>query len=143
MSIIKMNTRAQIESCYRLMAVLRPHLIESKFVDQLNRQIKQGYQLLAFQVAGRPVALLGYRLIENMVLGKFLYVDDLVTDPQLKRRGYAERLLDSVIDAAMKSECSAIQLDSGFQNLDAHRLYLNKGFQLSAHHFRKPLKHIA
>ena len=34
----------------------------------------------------------------------------------------------------------AVTLDSGYQRLAAHRLYLNKGFNLSSHHFSKQIK---
>ena len=126
MKITQMETEQQILSCYELMAVLRPHLIKTDFPDQVNRQMQQGY-----------------RLVENLIFGRFLYIDDLVTAPSLKRKGYAGQLLDWAIQFSIDEGCQAVQLDSGFQNGDAHRLYLNKGFQLSAHHFRKPLTVLA
>ena len=139
MEIIEVNTTRQIEQCYELMAVLRPHLTKVEFPNQINRQMQQGYRLLALKDSGCLNALLGYRPVENLIVGKFIYVDDLVTDSSQQRKGYASRLLDRVDEVAVETGCAAVQLDSGFQNLDAHRLYLNKGFQLSAHHFRKPL----
>ena len=143
MKITQMKTEQQILSCYELMAVLRPHLIKTDFPDQVNRQMQQGYRLHALQNTNGPLALIGYRLVENLIFGRFLYIDDLVTAPSLKRKGYAGQLLDWAIQFSIDEGCQAVQLDSGFQNGDAHRLYLNKGFQLSAHHFRKPLTVLA
>ncbi|MDF1642649.1 MAG: GNAT family N-acetyltransferase [Pseudomonadales bacterium] len=139
MEITQIKTEQQIRSCYELMAVLRPHLIKTDFPNQVSRQMEQGYQLRALEDANDPLALIGYRLVENLIFGKFLYVDDLVTAPNHKRKGYAGQLLDWAIQFSIDEGCQAVQLDSGFQNADAHRLYLNKGFQLSAHHFRKSL----
>jgi GNAT superfamily N-acetyltransferase len=139
MEITQIKTEQQIRSCYQLMAVLRPHLIKSDFPNRVSRQMEQGYQLRALENANDPLALIGYRLVENLIFGKFLYIDDLVTATNHKRKGYAGQLLDWAIQFSIDEGCQAVQLDSGFQNTDAHRLYLNKGFQLSAHHFRKPL----
>ena len=139
MEITQIKTEQQIRSCYELMAVLRPHLIKTDFPNQVSRQMEQGYQLRALEDANDPLALIGYRLVENLIFGKFLYIDDLVTAPNHKRKGYAGQLLDWAIQFSIDEGCQAVQLDSGFQNADAHRLYLNKGFQLSAHHFRKSL----
>ena len=139
MEINQMKTEQQIRSCYELMAVLRPHLIKTDFQNRVSRQMEQGYQLRALQNANDPLALIGYRLVENLISGKFLYIDDLVTAPNHKRKGYAGQLLDWAIQFSIDEGCQAVQLDSGFQNADAHRLYFNKGFQLSAHHFRKSL----
>lgn len=130
----------EVNRCYPLMNILRPRLIKSEFSDQVSRQQQQGYHLMVLQEDDIPVSLLGYRLVENLIIGKFLYVDDLVTDPDLKQRGYASQLLNWTVEVAKQHECRAIQLDSGFENVDAHRLYLNHGFQLSAHHLRKSLR---
>jgi hypothetical protein len=42
-----------------------------------------------------------------------------------------------VIGVAKEKGLKTVALDSGYQRLDAHRLYLNKGFTLNAHHFSK------
>ena len=140
MDIVEAITLKQINQCYPLMNILRPKLVESEFSDQIGRQNKQGYHLIALRDNGNPVSLLGYRLVENLIIGKFLYVDDLVTDPDLKQRGYASQLLSWTVEVAKQHNCCAVQLDSGFENVDAHRLYLNQGFRLSAHHLRKSLR---
>ena len=138
--IVEACTVAEVNRCYPLMNILRPLLIESEFSDQVSRQQEQGYHLVMLQEDHIPVSLLGYRLVENLIVGKFLYVDDLVTDPDLKQRGYASRLLNWAVEVAKQHNCCAVQLDSGFGNIDAHRLYLNQGFQLNAHHLHKSLR---
>lgn len=139
MDIVEAITLKQINQCYPLMNILRPKLVESEFSDQIGRQNKQGYHLIALRDNGNPVSLLGYRLVENLILSRFLYIDDLVTEPDQRQHGHASKLLNWAVDLAKKNSCTALQLDSGFANTDAHRLYLNHGFTLSAHHLRKPI----
>ena len=72
-----------------------------------------------------------------MVWGKVLYIDDLITDPDKKRRGYGGKSLDWLEAEAQQLNSDEIYLDTGHGRHDAHRLYLNKGFILSSHHMSK------
>ncbi|MBV1879173.1 MAG: GNAT family N-acetyltransferase [Pseudomonadales bacterium] len=139
-AISEAGTIDEINRCYALMKKLRPLLIEAEFPNQIGRQQQQGYHLMVLQEHQTPVSLMGYRLVENLIIGKFLYIDDLVTEPDLKQRGHASQLLAWAIEIAKEHSCCAVQLDSGFENVDAHRLYLNHGFNLSAHHLRRSLR---
>lgn len=129
------ETDEQIQACFPVLKVLRPHLDEVAFLPKVKRQQSQGYRLL-FLVADDDVkSVAGYRMLEFLAWGKVLYIDDLITLPAEKRRGYAGQLLDWLIAYARTQACDGVHLDSGYQRQDAHRLYLNKGFTLNCHHF--------
>src|SRR5512138_3924921 len=70
----------EISRCFGVMAQLRPHLDEPAFLERVRRQMTQGYRLAARLDGDRVVAVAGYRFGENLVSGRHLYVDDLVTD---------------------------------------------------------------
>ncbi len=129
----------QIEQCYPLMQFLRPHLVAREFQEKVQRQQTQGYQLVFVAEGEQAVALAGYRIQNFLAWGKVLYIDDLITHPNQLKKGYASQLLDWVIEEAEREQCAQIHLDSGYQRNDAHRLYLNKGFDLVSHHFAKRL----
>ena len=115
-------------ACYPLMRQLRPHLRdEAEFIERWQRQGAAGYRLLTVQRAGRPVALAGYRLQENLVHGRFLYVDDLVTDEALRGGGHGERLLTRLKEEARAQGCAKLVLDTGLDNALAHRFYYRQG----------------
>jgi GNAT superfamily N-acetyltransferase len=59
--------------------------------------------------------------------------------PTSRGKGYAGKLLDFVEAEARAKGYKVVTLDSGHQRFDAHRLYLNKGFKIVAHHFSKTL----
>jgi hypothetical protein len=46
---------------------------------RVARQRAEGYRVLATWRGREPVALAGYRIAENLIHGRFIYVDDLVT----------------------------------------------------------------
>jgi GNAT superfamily N-acetyltransferase len=125
------------------MQALRPQLAdESAFVDRVDGvQRPEGYRLVGVFENGvsHAVAVAGFRSGHSVAWGRFLYVDDLSTVPGARRRGHGRRLLDWLIDEGRRLECDQLHLDSGtgFERADAHRLYLDAGLVISAHHFAR------
>lgn len=118
------------------MSQLRPHLRESEFVGRIRRQTKEnGYALAFLEDAGAVRSVAGFRLTESLFYGRFLYVDDLVTDEASRSRGYGEKLFDWLVGRARKQKCQAVVLDSGVQRFGAHRFYLRKRMNIVCHHF--------
>lgn len=130
------RTPAQIRSCYKVMQQLRPHFTEEEsFVEQVQRQLIEGYHLAYCHEDGDVKALAGFRFLEFLAWGRVLYIDDLVTDTEIRRNGHGGKLLKWVIAQAKEAKCDQVHLDSGPQRYDAHRLYLNHGFKIIGHHF--------
>ena len=125
----------EIQACFPVFKVLRPHLGAEDFLPQVRRQQAQGFKILALKREGIVKSAAGFRMTECLAWGKVLYIDDLVTMPEEKKRGYAGELLDWLITYAQNQQCNGLHLDSGYARHDAHRLYLRKGIQLSCHHF--------
>lgn len=139
--IQKVTTPEQIRSCYKVMRQLRPHLTEERaFIEQVQRQLTEGYHLVSCQDRGEVRALAGFRFLEFLAWGKVLYIDDLITDSETRRNGHGGKLLKWVIEQAKHAKCDQVHLDSGPQRHDAHRLYLNHGFKIIGHHFALDFK---
>lgn len=124
----------EVQDCFPVFKVLRPHLNEEKFLPQVRRQQSQGFQVLALKHDGIVKSAAGFRFAEFLAWGKVLYIDDLITLPEEKKRGYAGELLDWLIVHAQSQKCDGLHLDTGYARHDAHRLYLRKGLQLNCHH---------
>jgi len=140
MNIKKIETEADIRACYETYQHLRPHLTEEAFVAQALRQMQTGFQMVAIEADGRFLSATGFRLGEYLAWGKIIYIDDLITHPDARGRGYGAKLLAYVKELAIANDCDAVHLDSGYQRNDAHRVYLNAGFIISSHHFAMKLK---
>jgi len=98
--------------------------------------------LLAFLETEDEVrAVAGYRVLESLFSGKFLYVDDLVTREADRSRGYGSQLFDWLVEQAREHGCESLELDSGVQRFDAHRFYLLKRMNISPYHFRIKVSH--
>ena len=125
---------------FDLMQVLRPHLVDAAaYTAQLARQTRQGYRLLAVWSAEQVVGLAGYRELENLLYGRFIYVDDLVVSPDLQRSGVGSRLLSRVREEAMPRQCDHLVLDTGLHMALAQRFYFRQGLLAHGMHFTQTL----
>lgn len=80
-----------------------------------------------------------WRSTENTFAGKYMYVDDLVTDAAERSHGVGRELLAHCEKLARKMECVELVLDSGVQRADAHRFYFRERFAVTAFNFTKSL----
>lgn len=138
-----LENEQDFQSSLDLMPVLRPHLVDSAaYVAQLMRQTRQGYRLLAAWQGERIVGLAGYRELENLLYGRFIYVDDLVVSPALQRSGLGSRLLNAVRDEALEYQCDHFVLDTGLHMPLAQRFYFREGLLARGMHFTQSLHEV-
>jgi GNAT superfamily N-acetyltransferase len=141
MVVQMVHTDSEIQSTYALMKQLRPHLQEETYVRQIKRlQAEYGYTLIAIYENGEAKAAAGYKICESLAWGKYLYVDDLITDEHSRSKGYAKQLFDWLDEQLIKQQCVGMHLDSGVHRHDAHRFYLNRKLRINAHHFDKKVE---
>lgn len=140
MEIKLCKTADDILKCWSVLLELRPHLLHHSFVATIQQMITEGYQLAFIEEDAKAVAAIGFRYLQFLYNGKHLYIDDLSTLPSCRGKGYGTKLLQYVEAEAMAKGYQTITLDSGHQRTDAHRLYLNQGFNIVAHHFSKKIK---
>ncbi len=129
------QSEAAIVACYPVMAQLRPQLQAEHFVLQVQRLMQQGLQLVSLSVQGQVVSVAGFRIYENLFHGKFMYVDDLVTDANSQSQGFGKQLFAWLVSHARSNQCTSLELDSGVQRFSAHRFYLREGMEIRGHHF--------
>ena len=134
------ETDAEVAACFSVMAQLRPHLASAEeLVARVARQRETGYCILAAWCDGKPVALAGYRVQVNLIYGKFLYVDDLISEQTGRGRGYGAQLLDKLKTEGRALGCNKLVLDTGLDNFLAHRFYFRQGLLAQALRFNIPL----
>ena len=130
------QTAEDIERSFPVMVQLRPHLKQEEFVQRVLRQQKAfDYTLAALEEDSRVVSLAGFRISECLFYGRYLYVDDLVTDASCRSKGYGKVLLDWLVQHAREKGCQSFTLDSGVQRFEAHRFYLVNRMNIDCHHF--------
>jgi GNAT superfamily N-acetyltransferase len=129
---------------FEAMRALRTHYAdETEFVRRVDEvQRPQGYRLVGAFEDGRCVAVAGFRVIHNLAWGDCLYVDDLSTHPEGRRRGHGRALLEWCHAEGARLGCTEFHLDSGVvpEREDAHRIYFNTGLRITSYHFAKPVR---
>jgi len=78
-------------------------------------------------VEARPLALAGFRVLENFVHGQYLYVDDLVVDEGQRGQGLGAALLDCLKAEGGALGCDNLVLDTALDNTAAQRFYRRQG----------------
>lgn len=125
----------EVDRCFPIMQELRPHLVRIAFIQQVQRQRQHGYQLAYLKSEDSIKAVAGFRVLECLASGQFLYVDDLVTRSSDRSHGFGEALFQWLIDYAKANDCKQLSLDSGVQRFAAHRFYLRQRMDITSHHF--------
>jgi GNAT superfamily N-acetyltransferase len=131
---------ADIMRCFHVMAHLRPHLVQSEFIDRIRAQQAQGYCLAFLEDSGVVAAVAGFRVMEMLATARTLYVDDLVTDESKRSLGYGNAMLDWLQEYARAAGCETFSLDSGTQRQEAHAFYFRERMRVTSFHFAKKLK---
>ena len=117
---------------------LRPHVGSPEAMAQrIDAQRAAGYRIVAAfdPDAAEAAAVAGFRIGENLAWGRFLYVDDLVTDEAVRSQGVGTALLEFLAEAARENGCAELHLDSGVQRFGAHPFYLANRMDITSHHF--------
>ncbi|HFC7290463.1 TPA: GNAT family N-acetyltransferase [Neisseria meningitidis] len=129
-------------TAFAALSVLRSALTDiNRFTEQINKvQRPQGYRLLGIFEEGKhnAVAVCGFREACTLASGRHIHIDDIVTLPQSRRKGYASRLLEEVRKIGSETGVTKIHLNVhvNHDRADAHRLYFKNGFEICAYHFR-------
>ena len=102
-------------TAFAALSVLRSALTDiSKFTEQINTvQRPAGYRLLGIFEEGKhnAVAVCGFRESCNLASGRHIHIDDIVTLPQSRRKGYASRLLAEVRKIGAETGVTKIHLN--------------------------------
>jgi GNAT superfamily N-acetyltransferase len=131
-------------SAFEAMRELRPHLSDAESfarqIDELQRP--EGYRLVGVSEGERVLAVAGFRVLNTLFAGRMLYIDDLSTHPDARRRGYAGALIEWCEQEARRLECDELHLDSAVipERQDAHRLYFNRRMRIASYHFVKAVE---
>jgi len=134
------ETEDDLIACHPVMHELRPMLqTPQAFLERARVQSLQGWRLLAEWQGAAPVALAGYRIMDNLVHGRFVYVDDLVTAGAVRGSGAGARLLAEIERVARASGCGKLVLDTALANSLAQRFYFRCGLLSTGLHFTKVL----
>jgi GNAT superfamily N-acetyltransferase len=130
------ETDGDIAACFAVLRQLRPSLEDAaELVGRVRGQQETGYHLLAAWDGARVVGAAGYRIQENLIRRRFVYVDDLVVLDEARRFGLGAYLLEEVARLGRDAGCVWLALDTGLGNALAQRFYFRQGLLATGLHF--------
>jgi ribosomal protein S18 acetylase RimI-like enzyme len=129
------KTPTEIQQCWEVVSLLRPHLNKDTWVTMVEEMMQQEqYFIDGIFDNDQFVAFVGYRYMTTLHTGSFIYIDDLCTLESHRGKGLATLLLEHVKAIAIANKKDAVVLDTDFTNNAAQKVYLKSGFKLAALH---------
>ena len=139
--ITKITTDQEIQQCWEVVFLLRPHLAQEKWPVMVSEMMRtEKFNITGISDECKFVAFVGYRFMTSLHSGHIIYVDDLCTLESYRGKGLASKLLEYVKALAVSDQLDAVVLDTNFNNHPGQKLYLKHGFHLSALHLTNDLR---
>ena len=133
------ETDVEINGCFDVMLELKHQLVKEDFINQIREMEKQAYKLAYIEDSHGVVCVAGFRISNNLFMGKNLYVDDLVTSESVRSEGYGEKMIKCLRTLAVENKCNVFHLDSGTQRYHAHKFYFKQNLTIASYHFSENL----
>lgn len=132
------NSVSDLEKYFEVMKILRPHVsLESFLTIYKSAHEQDGYEVVGYINEDEVVAVMGYRILYDLVRGKHIYVDDLITMDQFRSKGIGQKFLTYAEEIAKKNHCSVVRLCTGIENLGGIQFYERQGYQKKAFAYSK------
>jgi len=139
-SFIRANGTKDLERFYPVMKELRKDLSYQDFQNLYEKAHEaDGYEVVGFESQGKVVAVMGYRVLHDLVHGKHLYVDDLVSTESQRSKGFGAKLLAHAEGLAKELSCKGLRLCTGIENEKGKKFYERHGWSLRAVAYKKKL----
>jgi GNAT superfamily N-acetyltransferase len=135
------ETDKAIIDTYSVVKQLRPGILKKDYLRRVKLQRAElGFRLAALSENGQITCVAGFRICRSLGWGKFLYVDDLVTDGKRRSNGAGKAMLKWLVELARKERCDEVRLDSAVYRHEAHRFYLRERMDIACFNFRLDLR---
>lgn len=135
------ETHEQLDAL-RLLAGLNPEVREEELQCRLDDILQKHshYELYGAYDGNQLVAVCGAWVATKLWCGRYLEIDNIVTDPNCRSQGVGTQLMEAMETLARKRDCNILVLDSYASNTSSHRLYHRLGYEIKGFHFVKGLQ---
>lgn len=137
--IIRYVSDDLIEALNRLIPQLDP-TVPVPDIHALSRIVNSpSSKVFVVEEKGKIIATATLVIFE-VATGRKVWLEDLVVESSLRRKGIGEKLVRHILDYAKEEGIERVDLTSNTQRLAAHQLYKKVGFaQRESNIFRKKL----
>lgn len=138
-TIKELTTLAEMEERFSLVKQLNPKLEKDSYSEMLNAMLKNGYRMIAAFKENECVGVSGFWIATKIYSGKYVELDNVITDENYRSKGIGKLLSDWIIEEAKKQRCKVAMLDAYVENYKGHRFYFREGFTVRGFHFIKKI----
>jgi GNAT superfamily N-acetyltransferase len=137
------TTDREILDTYGVIRQLRPAIKKLDYLRLVRLQQEEvHFEIAAMRERGRISCVAGFRICRSLGWGKYLYVDDLVTDENRRSRGAGQAMFRWLVREARKRKCDELRLDSAVYRHEAHRFYLRERMDIACFNFQLDLRKV-
>jgi GNAT superfamily N-acetyltransferase len=130
-----------VEDAYDILKDVEPDIPKSEFLEKYHSMLSGSVKVYGlFDKYGVLCTISVVSIQENDCYGKYLYLYDLVTEPNRRNKGYGKEMLNFLHNFAIYNNCEKITLNSGLHRTNEHKFLKSNGFQPFHYAFIKDLK---
>ncbi len=140
--VVRLVESHEQSDALRLLAGLNPEVGIEELEARLARIEGQHphYELYGAFDGDVLVAVCGAWVATKLWCGRYLEIDNIVTDPERRSEGAGTQLMEAMETLARERDCEILVLDSYASNTASHRLYHRLGYEIKGFHFVKELR---
>lgn len=128
-----------IDEIIPLLLRLYPSIGKDVITSRLQEVSKSDWECLVLRESDGIIGLSGFRIMDRICYGKFLYIDHFIIDENRQSSGAAKFLLDRIVDISESMKCESVILDTFVTNSRAQHFWMKGGFKIVGFHFQKTL----
>jgi GNAT superfamily N-acetyltransferase len=122
---------------FDLIKLLSTNISCLEYEEMLNEMIKLNYKQAVAYYNSKPVGVCGFWINTKIYSGKYVELDNVVTDENYRGQEIGKLLCNFVLTIAKQNNCKTAMLDAYLENIKAHDFYEREGFIKKGFHFIK------
>jgi GNAT superfamily N-acetyltransferase len=124
---------------FDLIKQLSKNVSYQNYCLMIDEMVLLNYKQAVAYLNNKPISVCGYWINTKIYSGKYVELDNVVTDENYRGKKIGELLCNFVLKIAKENNCKTAMLDAYLENESAHTFYQNLGFDKKGYHFIKSI----
>lgn len=124
---------------YELIIQLSKNVSFENYCEMIDEMVLLNYKQAVAFINNKPVGVCGYWINTKIYSGKYVELDNVVTDEKYRSNKIGALLCEFVLGIAKENNCTTAMLDAYIENESGHHFYQNLGFEKKGYHFIKKI----
>ncbi|MEI7978396.1 MAG: GNAT family N-acetyltransferase [Bacteroidota bacterium] len=133
------DSATEMYAQYDLIKQLSKNVSYQNYCLMIDEMVLLNYKQAVAYLNNKPVGVCGYWINTKIYAGKYVELDNVVTDENYRGKKIGALLCNFVLKIAKENYCKTAMLDAYLENESAHSFYQNLGFDKKGYHFIKSI----